>query len=160
MANSEGSFVRWQTTALTQLGYVSNLILSFATASLGFSLTMVRDDHYQPNGAAKALWIVGVALLAASVALGIWCALNRLADFRGTAQNAKERERLYLDGIQDQLSRCEKQRMRTRLECRRLRTDLLGERTRLLLYLQITAFGIGALVLISAFATAFQGKIL
>lgn len=160
MTNSEGSFVRWQTTALTQLGYVSNLILTFATASLGFSLTMAKDDHYQPGGAAKTLWIVAVVLLAASLALGICCALNRLADFRGTAQNAKDRERLYLDGMQDQLSTCEKQRMRIRLECRRIRTDLLGERTRLLLYLQITAFAFGALVLISAFAAAYPAKVL
>jgi uncharacterized membrane protein YbhN (UPF0104 family) len=160
MANSEGSFIRWQTTALAQLGHVSNLILSFATASLGFSLALVKDEHYLPSGATKGLWIAAVLLLAISIILGIWCALNRLADFRETAQNARDRERLEREELQDLLPISERERIRIRLECRRLRDDALGERTRLLLYFQIAAFGAGVMALILAFAAAYQAKIL
>jgi hypothetical protein len=159
MANSDGSFVRWQMNALTQLGYLGNLILTFATASLGFSLGLVRDEHYKPCGAAKGLWIAAVLLLAASITLGIWCALTRLADFRGTAQNARDRERLERDELQDQLSKSGKEKIRIRLECRRIKTDELDKRTRTLLYLQIAAFCGGAVALILAFAAAYQAKI-
>lgn len=48
MAHSEGSFVRWQATAIAQLGYAVGLILSFAGASLGFALSVVKDKDYLP----------------------------------------------------------------------------------------------------------------
>jgi hypothetical protein len=44
MAHSEGSFVRWQGIAVNQLGFANNLFLTFATASLGFTLTLVTDE--------------------------------------------------------------------------------------------------------------------
>jgi hypothetical protein len=67
MRHAEGSFVRWQATTLAQLGYAVNLILGFATASLGFALTLARTKDYAPGGAARCLWILSVLLLLASV---------------------------------------------------------------------------------------------
>ena len=43
MADSSGSFVRWQGIAITQMGYTVSLILTFATATLGFALTVFKD---------------------------------------------------------------------------------------------------------------------
>ena len=120
-----------------------DLILTFATASLGFALALVKDEHYQPCGAAKGLWIAAVLLLSASIALGIWCILNRLASFRATVQNARDRERLESDELQDHLPMHKKEQIRIRLECRRIKTDELDKRTRMLFYSQIAAFGAG-----------------
>jgi hypothetical protein len=53
MPHSEGSFVRWQAIALVQLGYAVNLILSFATASLGFALTLPRIRDMRPAVGAR-----------------------------------------------------------------------------------------------------------
>jgi hypothetical protein len=53
MAQEEDSFVRWQTITITQLGYAVNLTLTLATASLGFTLNVVRDKEYAPTCWAK-----------------------------------------------------------------------------------------------------------
>ena len=151
MANTEGSFIRWQTITLTQLGYAVNLILSFATASLGFSLALAKDEGYRPNSSAKCLWLVAVLLLMTSIAFGIWCVLNRLADFRKTTQNAKDRDALDRDDLRNELPKEQKERMRTRLEIRRMETDELGKRSRALFYLQTGTFGLGVIFLIGGF---------
>jgi lysylphosphatidylglycerol synthetase-like protein (DUF2156 family) len=159
MAHSEGSFVRWQATALTQLGYAVNLILSFATASLGFSLTLAKDASYKPTCAARYFWIAAVLLLVTSITFGVWCVLNRLADFRKTTQIAKDREILTRDELQDQLPKEYKESIRIRLECRRLKTQSLSDRTRICFYLQVAAFGAGDCALLLAFVVAYRAKL-
>lgn len=56
MAQSEGSFVRWQAITLTQFGYAVNLILTFAAASLGFALTLVKNQHFAPATGGEPCW--------------------------------------------------------------------------------------------------------
>ena len=88
------SFVRWQGISVTQLGYAVNLILGFATASLGFALTLLKDKDFTPQHCEKILFDSSLALLSLSIALGVWCVINRLRDFRKTKDIANERQEL------------------------------------------------------------------
>src|SRR6266436_12053 len=94
MASHEGSFVRWQAITIAQLGFTSNLMLTLAVATLGFSLTLVKDDDITTCCWPKYLLVLSILGLLISLAFGIWCALNRLASFRETAQIARGREKL------------------------------------------------------------------
>lgn len=82
------SFVRWQAITRDYFSSVSNLVLGLATGLLAFLVSGLTS--LQPN--AKCLLILGtasMALLAASVVLAVWCAINRLRDFRATARIAR-----------------------------------------------------------------------
>lgn len=113
-------FIRWQQVTLKQLGYVSNTTLTLATASIGFSLAQLPDQR------ARGWTWFAVLLFGLSIFLGLFCAMNRLKDFRETAQIAK-------GDIRD----------RELEEARRNRQR--GDRTWLLLIWQIVAFFGGAL---------------
>lgn len=86
------SFVRWQTITREYFSSVSNLILGLATGLLAFLVSGLTSSL----PATKCLLIIGtgsLGLLAASVIFAVWCAINRLRDFRGTAQIARARSK-------------------------------------------------------------------
>lgn len=86
------SFVRWQAITRDYFSSVSNLVLGLATGLLAFLVSGLNSS--QPH--AKCLLILGtvsLALLAASVVLAVWCSINRLRDFRATAQIARSRSK-------------------------------------------------------------------
>ena len=144
MATHEGSFVRWQSIALTQLGHVINLILGLATASLGFELTLVTENKLLGFWA-RCLLVISLAGFLASIAIAIWCELNRLVDFRRTTQTARLREENPKD---------------EELENLRKETKKLGKRTWRLFYIQVAAFGVGLLAVIGSFVAAYHGTLL
>jgi len=89
---AQESFVRWQAVTRDYFSTVSNLVLGLATGLLAFLVSSLSSS--QPT--TKCLLIVGtisLALLASSVVLAIWCAINRLRDFRATAQIARSRSK-------------------------------------------------------------------
>jgi hypothetical protein len=137
------SFVRWQGIAITQLGYAANLILGFATASLGFSLTLLKDKDFVPQGRGKWLFSLSLGALLLSIVFGIWCVINRLRDFRETTQIARDRE---------QLSDAE-------LQQRRDDVDKLGKCTWLLFWIQLASFAAGLIALVVVFATLYCDKL-
>jgi hypothetical protein len=138
----KGSRARWQSTTITQLGYVANLILTFATASLGFSLTLLKDSRM---GYVSCLWLLAVVTLLGSIAVGICCSINRLHDFRETAQIVKKREQVESDG-----KRVPNQGQEL-LDYLREENRKRGELTWTLFYWQIGTFGVGVLFLVVAF---------
>ncbi len=149
---TEGSFVRWQATALTQLGYAVNLILGFATASLGFSLALIKDKDFAPGCLGKHLLLLGLVSLMASIVFGVWCVINRLSDFRKTRGIARDREKWQREkAAQDEID--------SRLALRRSETCKLGKRTWKLFYWQIGTFGSGAFLLVTAFAVVYHAKL-
>ena len=90
--DAQESFVRWQGITRDYFSNVSNLVLGLATGLLAFLVSGLTAS--QPNS--KCLLIVGtlsLVLLAASVVLAVWCAINRLRDFRATAQIARSRSK-------------------------------------------------------------------
>lgn len=126
-------FVRWQGRTLTQLGFVNNTVLGLTTASLGFAVSR------EPSGWAQVVQWLGVACLAASVGLALWCAWNRLSDFRETAQLARRRMSIP---ERAELKRANKKRQ---------------ERTWTLLRWQLSAFALGVLLVVVAVAPWWPG---
>src|SRR6266478_3235429 len=87
-------FVRWQKISIDHLGFCNNLILVLTIGALSYSLTLTQDKLFVA-AARTARCHLGIVLFIALMALslsvvsGLFCMLNRLRDFRGTAQRAK-----------------------------------------------------------------------
>jgi hypothetical protein len=83
-------FIRWQKVAIDQLGYSLNLIFTLTIAGLGYFFSLLRDKDFVPGCSAKCALLLSFVALAFAASSGIFCTLNRLRDFRGTAQRAHE----------------------------------------------------------------------
>jgi len=84
------SFVRWQGITRDHFSFVSNLVLGLATGLLAFLVSGLASA--QPtNNCSLVIATLSMVLLSTSVGLAIWCAINRLRDFRTTAQIARSR---------------------------------------------------------------------
>jgi hypothetical protein len=146
------SFVRWQGIAITQLGYAVNLILGFATASLGFSLTLLRDEHFTPQHSEKGFFDLLLVLLGLSLLFGILCVINRLRDFRQTRDIARDRERLKDKGMNDV-------QIKEALKQRRDDVENLGKWTWRFFWFQLASFSLGVLALVLVFASVYRNKL-
>jgi hypothetical protein len=136
----KGSFTRWQSVTIGQLGYAVNLILGLAVATLGFQITLLLNDEFAPVAWQKCAFSLALLLLGTSVFFGIVVVINRLHDFRATMNAARERE---------------KGSPATVVEEYRTLYGGLGPRTWLLFWWQVATFGIGAAVtLLSVLASA------
>jgi len=129
---------RWQGRTIEQFGYALNLIVGLAVAAIGFELSLMLKDDFQSLGWQNCLFSISLLSLILSVALGLFCIVNRLRDFRITAKVARKRE----DGVSE-------------LELQPLRTiaSTLGERTWLLFWWVISTFGLGVLLLCISIGT-------
>lgn len=141
--NRESS-IRWQGRTIEQFGYALNLILGLSVAALGFELSLLLGDEFERVRWQNCLLVISLLSLLLSVAVGLWCVVNRLRDFRATAETARNRE--------DMASALELQPLRTL-------TRTLGDRTWLLFWWQIAAFGIGILLLVFAIGGAITKAI-
>ena len=110
----------------TQLGFVNNTVLALTTAALGLA---VSSDS---SGWQLCTLRVGTSFLVVSVLFALGCALNRLWDFRVTARLARGK----MTETEEALARS--------------KADSLGSRTWPLLYCQLGAFTLGALLLVVA----------
>jgi len=91
-AEDRESFVRWQGITRDYFSSVSNLVLGLSTGLLAFLVSGLASP--QPNlESFSVLGALSAALLALSVAVAVWCAINRLRDFRATARIARLRWR-------------------------------------------------------------------
>jgi len=129
------SYIRWQGRTIEQFGYALNLILGLSVAVLGFESSLLLDETFKWSGWQNCIFILSMLSVLLSVALGLACVVNRLSDFRATTKTAYKRE----DGASE-------------LELQPLRAfnRTLGERTWLLFWWQIVAFGVGVLLLVLA----------
>jgi hypothetical protein len=83
-------YIRWQGLRITQLGLTVALCLSFAVATLGFSISLLiqhASDIADAFAKLSLILSVGCGLLA--VLLGFLVYLTRLLDFKATAQVAR-----------------------------------------------------------------------
>ncbi len=112
--------MRWQKITIDQLGGVCNLILTFSVASLGYLFSLLKGTTFSSNYS-RVWWIVSFLFISAAAILGLLTTVNRLKDFRCTAQRArshgKNPEKAYV--------------------------DKLGERTWILFRWQVAMFAIG-----------------
>jgi hypothetical protein len=89
MAEENGRFVRWQKIAIDQLSYALNLIFTLTIATLGYWFVLLKDKDFTPGSSARCAMLLSLLALAFSAICGLACVLNRLRDFRGTAQRAR-----------------------------------------------------------------------
>jgi Na+/melibiose symporter-like transporter len=99
-------FARWQGVTREQLGATSNLILGLATGLLAFTTVLLLENKLVVSYA-FGFGVAGCILLALSVALALWCATNRLTDFRLTAKiaNPKNSGSAQLEKFQEESKR-------------------------------------------------------
>lgn len=145
MTIREGSYVRWQGIALKQLTYAVNLILGLTVATLGFGVTLLRDQQFSLGPQAKYLFSGGLLALLLSVIAGLWCVVNRLRDFRLTARIARSREENAADG---------------RLPMMRDTAAKLGRCTWKLFWWQVALFASGVVLMIVSIALVYWTKLL
>ncbi len=125
-STSNARFVRWQERSNTQLGFINNTVLALTTAALGLAVSS------NSPGWQLCTLRFGTVLLILSVFLALGCALNRLWDFRVTAQIAR--------GNMNEEDEAAARREAGTLSCR----------TWTLLYFQLGTFALGALSLVVA----------
>ena len=142
-ADEGGAFVRWQGRTITQFGFATNLLLGLATGELAFlfGVALNRRDDLTTTG--YVTFLMSVVLLAVSVVVGCWLALNRLTSFRTTAQVARRRQNSRTDDI-DRL---------------RARTRRLDERSWCLLWAQVVLFGAGTVLMAALAVSLVAGRI-
>ncbi len=125
--------------------------MGLATASLGFEITLATENKLAGCWAMRLL-VVSLAALLASAGVGIWCELNRLKDFRKTAEVARRREQGEHDPADEKLGDREFNNLRREAE-------RLGNRTWILFYVQVATFGAEILALMGSFVAAYHARL-
>lgn len=133
------AFARWQGLTITQLSQAVSVVLALAVAAIGFDVTLLMNKEFVPASWQKFVFAAAVLALLVSVALGIWCIINRLRDFRLTMWAARDREN---DPVGAATSRA--------------LANGLGKKTWALFWGQICTFGLGV-VLTVAVVTGVHG---
>ena len=139
--NDHDAFVRWQGIAIAQFTYATNVILGLAVATLGFAVTLLLSKEYVPVFWQKCVFFLGLLAIVVSIATGIWCAVNRLRDFRATANTARQR----LKGANADNSRDV--------------AEGLGKCTWRLFWFQIASFGVALLAIILGVGGVISSKL-
>lgn len=149
--NRESS-IRWTVIAITQLGYAINLILTFATASLGFALSLLKDKDFSPTSVAQKAFDIALLALGLSIVIGLACVFNRLKDFRASRAIATEREKLEEKGTPHD-------KVNEALKTLRLENEDRGENTWKWFRWQASTFGIGIASLVLSFMIMHSVKL-
>ncbi len=137
-------YIRWQGVCIAQLSYSINLILTFTVAAIGFEVTLLLNNDFIPTSWQSCLFSISLLSLLASGAFGIWCTVNRLRDFRATANIANlKRKKEEADKIN---------------ELRAL-TDNLGKKTWGIFWWQIGSFALGILLLVISVTFTVSNKL-
>lgn len=145
MEESKGTdnLIRWQAITIAQLSYAINLILTFSVAGLGFGVTLLLNKEFNPSQWQSCLFFLSLFLLLISGALGIWCTINRLRDFRATATIAKLKH---------------KEDSELELTTLRTLTSRLGNKTWGIFWWQIGSFSGGIFLLVVSVAFSVGSK--
>lgn len=126
------SFVRWQNIRITQLGFANNLLIALGVTLIGFTLDFIQTDQQILIFTQKFLFWVGISSSIVSIGLGLFVVINRLEDFKLTAQIARNRENETTSGI----------------NVDRTQTNKLGKRTWCCFIWQVVTFSVGFLLLL------------
>ena len=126
------SFIRWQNIRISQLGFANNLVIGITIALLGFTIDFIQGDNISLNYFQKLLFWIGCFTTLASIGIGLSVVLNRLDDFKLTAQIARKRNTVKLEGIENE----------------RAKAKLLGRKTWNLFIWQVSTFIVGFLLLL------------
>lgn len=141
----KGSFIRWQSITIAQLTYAVHLILSFSVAGVAFQVAVLLDNDFTPVSWHKCAFLASLLALLASAALGVWCVINRLHDFRVTTKVARMREQ--------NTANCE-------MEFYRVLSEKLGRTTWRIFFWEIGMFCAGIVLLILGISGPLSAKLL
>jgi hypothetical protein len=133
-------------------GYAIGLLLTIATAMLGFAFSLLKDKNFSLSCWEKFLFSSALLLLISSITLGLLCVINRLHDCRETTGIARDREQWRRGGLQAA-------DIDSKLQLRRDHTERLGKRTWGLFWSQAATFGLGALTLVIALAFVYHATL-
>ena len=122
-------YIRWQAIRIKQLGFINNLVLGLSLGLLAYNFKLILPDEIQLNCFQKILFWISSLLTLISVFIALILAINRLEDFRLTAQIARKEEKNQSENI----------------EIDRKKSDKLGKKTWCLFIWQIATFFIGLL---------------
>lgn len=140
-ATKNESFIRWQNITIQQLGSVSNLILVLSTGLLAFQTPLLLQNKLN-HCFSFTLSISSLFILLLSVIIAVFCALNRLKDFRLTAQIARKRETNEDENLDEM----------------RNQSTSLGACTWVLFNIQIWSFTAGAISCVFSFIVEIFAK--
>jgi hypothetical protein len=139
-------YTRWQGFRINQLGVCISLFLTFAVATLGFSINLLSQTNYAITECfAKVYFLFSLAGGLLSVLLGSIACLTRLADFRKTANVVRNRS--------DDSMKAEVERWRNDYK-------RLGKWTWRLFKGQLLGFGLQATLLVSALAISYWRRLI
>jgi hypothetical protein len=124
-----GKYIRWQAIRINQLGFINNLILGLSLGLLAYNFNFIIPDEIQLNCFQKLLFWISIILNVTSVFIALILAINRLEDFRLTAQISRKEEKNQTDNIKFD----------------RAKSNKLGKKTWCLFTWQIATFLIGFL---------------
>jgi len=142
-AEDGDSFARWQGLTIAQLTQAVSVVLGLAVAALGFDVTLLMNNDFKPASWQKCAFGGALLLLLSSIALGIWCIINRLRDFRLTMWSARDRTSNPAGAA-----------------ATRAIANALGKKTWALFWGQIVTFGLGVLLTVIVVAIVHGQKLL
>jgi hypothetical protein len=136
------SYLRWQKTALEQLGYVINLFFTVAGAVLAFAVKTMMESPAPLPASAHCLFHASLLFLGTSIVSSLIANTTRAMDFRYTRRAAYSRwkKRPDHDALRDKAHSC-------------------GEWTWRLFYCQTFTLGMGALFLCVSIWSGYGHKI-
>lgn len=88
---AQDSFIRWQKTAIEQMGFAVNTLMALAAATIGFCLSLIFDGKICCC-CARLNISIGILLLILCIAVLLIQTVNRLIDYRMTAKIARKKE--------------------------------------------------------------------
>jgi|APTNR8051073442_1049403.scaffolds.fasta_scaffold17939_3 hypothetical protein len=141
MADND-NFTRWQNIRIMQLGFANNLIILLAVGLLGFSITFLEDVSSLTICQKFFFWSSCILILV-SIGFGIALIVNRLNDFKITAQIALRIKNGKRDGIEND----------------RQESKEMGKQTWNYFTIQVSTFLVGFLCLLILVLIEYKDKI-
>ncbi|RTL14094.1 MAG: hypothetical protein EKK56_02255 [Flavobacteriaceae bacterium] len=117
------SFIRWQSILINQLGFTNNLIIGLSIGVLGYLINFLQQVTILNCFQKFFFWIACISIIY-SLTMGLKLVINRLDDFKITANIARKRETNKREGIEED----------------RKKVKEIGEKTWNLLIWQISTF--------------------
>ena len=153
-ASKNDALQRWSKIRIDQLGFVNNLLIGLASGMLTLEAGAAFDKLATLAPAVQHMVWRSLLFLLASILIGIITALNRLYDFRKTAQTVRLRIRRARNRRNARIPEPERLNIdrlfRDAITSLRTLTRLLGSLTWGLLCLQILLFLVGTVLLVCA----------
>ena len=91
------NYIRWQAIRIKQLGFINNLALGISVGLLAYNFKFILLDEVQLNSFQKILFWISSLLTVIPVFIALIVSINRLEDFRLTAQIAPKEEKKKTD---------------------------------------------------------------